>query len=279
MVLAVEKSEKRQSFWRGVRMSSGVKDYFWAIALPGFHRARQLRMINERKAEQREGGSDFECGRGKDGIKERGVNSGPRTVQTAYTFSFVLKHGRTQREIMSPWLLASVEFTTLSAFRHPSPFPLPIPRTLVRQPTPRTGIKTMFAWKPNALPTLSSEVRHIRLPFISFGLTVSALFVFLISRRKEFFRRISLLVDDKKVVKRGFLRISAFRKILENWDVLELSPKLEKLKSRLEFWRQGKKENLKLWKNETKLWKNQNERTKIQISVSTSKINLTLAKI
>lgn len=129
---ADEKSETSVFFWRRVRISSGVKDYFWAIALPGFHRARQLRMIIERKKEPREGGSDFKWGRGEDGIKERGVNSGPRTVQTAYTFSFVLKHGRTQREIMSPWLLASVEFTTLSAIRHapPSPTLHPAPSSL-----------------------------------------------------------------------------------------------------------------------------------------------------
>ena len=46
-------------------MLSGVKDYFWVIAWPGFHRAHLLRMIKERKKKQTEGGTDSECTRGE----------------------------------------------------------------------------------------------------------------------------------------------------------------------------------------------------------------------
>lgn len=98
---------------------------------------------------------------------------------------------------MSPWLLASVQLEPPLCVDLRCPVPCSTPflcpfvslRSLSssglnastrRSPCSRplhllcllpatfteTGIKMMFAWKPKALPTLSSEVRRITLPFI-----------------------------------------------------------------------------------------------------------------
>lgn len=79
----------------------------------------------------------------------------------------------TQREIMSPWLLASVEFATL--VYSPGLFSVVGPFAVAGRT--RTGIKTMFAWKPNALLTLSFKVRCIRLRFICISLALSVCFL------------------------------------------------------------------------------------------------------
>lgn len=92
---------------------------------------------------------------------------------------------------MSPWLLASVQLEPPLRLVAPSRFYALPPRSVSRPlrfapssipvwvervdpsipipnsgSTAETGIKMMFAWKPKALPTLSSEVRRITLPFI-----------------------------------------------------------------------------------------------------------------
>lgn len=126
------------------------------------------------------------------GNKERGVEiRWLEIVQADYTFSFVLKYGGSQREnnvslitrfgstratpaprcsvpfLHPPSSFALCPFVSLDL---PSPSgsnastpPYPFPSS---GSTAETGIKMMFAWKPKALPTLSSEVRRITLPFI-----------------------------------------------------------------------------------------------------------------
>lgn len=101
-------------------------------------------------------------------------------VQADYTFSFVLKYGGSQRENNVSLITRFGSTRTTPAPRSvsrplrfaPSSIPVWVERVDPSIPIPNsgstaeTGIKMMFAWKPKALPTLSSEVRRITLPFI-----------------------------------------------------------------------------------------------------------------
>lgn len=101
--------------------------------------------------------------------------------QTAYTFScFCLLRIKTRQVskrnvslitrlswIHYPLRITNQRIPPLDTCRHKHSNLKPSPLQSVK-PTPRTGIKTMFVWKPNALPTLSSQVYGIldRLFFI-----------------------------------------------------------------------------------------------------------------
>ena len=100
---------------------------------------------------------------------ETGTSSVGRIAQADYTFSFVIKHGRSQRENNVSLI------TRLDSTRY-SPFPTPLSRCFSLQgynfqvlsvwDFVEMGIKTMFARKPKALPTLSFELHRITFPFI-----------------------------------------------------------------------------------------------------------------
>lgn len=105
---------------------------------------------------------------------ETGTSSVGRIAQADYTFSFVIKHGGSQREnnVSLITRLDSTRYSLLSL----SATPLSRCVSLYRDITSRVlstrdfvemGIKTMFARKPKALPTLSFELRRITFPFIS----------------------------------------------------------------------------------------------------------------